>query len=133
MAYFFTRQSADDGIIGPSSEYKRIRNATYSNNKSSPTKVKMKLFNSILLGWSFLPINQLVALNIPLKRGGPEPLNPFLTNQLINDVRNRRLQLANRITLTQKVKSSKLRNVLDKFKKKKSKNSRFNRFKKFHH
>ena len=77
--------------------------------------------------------NQLIALNISLKRGGAEPITPFLTNQLINDVRNRRLQLANRITLTQKVKSSKLRNVLDNFKKKKSKNSRLNRFKKFHH
>ena len=94
---------------------------------------KMKLFNSILLCWSFLPINQLVSLNISLKRGGSEPLNPFLTNQLINDVRNRRLLLANRITLTQKVKSSKLRNALDNFEKKKSKNSRLNRFKKFHH
>ena len=76
-----------------------------------------------------------MAINISLKRGGSEPLNPFLTNQLINDVRNRRLLLANRITLTQKVKSSKLRNIFDTFKKKKPsmKNNRLNRFKKFHH
>ena len=123
-----------DGIIW-ASEYKRKENTIDFTNKSSPTKLIMKIFNSIVLCWSFLPINYLTAINIHIKRGGSEPLNPFLTSQLMSDVRNRRLQLANRITLTQKVKSSKLRNILDTFKKKKPsmKNNRLNRFKKYHH
>ena len=145
MAHVFTRQCA--GISDPSQLIANPMMASYEHLSIKGKKIRqisqinrrqpliMKIFNSIVLCWSFLPINYLTAINIYIKRGGSEPLNPFLTSQLISDVRNRRLQLANRITLTQKVKSSKLRNVFDTFKKKKPsmKNNRLNRFKKYHH
>ena len=112
----------------------------------------MNTINSIILCWSFLTITELGAMKLDLmvKRGGQEPLRPFLTNQAMDDFRNKKLLLARRVTLEQKVRNPKLRNVLAILLQKKQQQlatctrnyncfktakdtNRMNRFKKFHH
>ena len=111
----------------------------------------MNAINSIILCWSFLTIAEIGAMKLDLmvKRGGQEPLRPFLTNQSMDDFRNKRLLLARRVTLEQKIRNPKLRNVLAILLQKKQQRlktcnrnyncfktakdiSRMNRFKKFH-
>ena len=116
----------------------------------SKTNLKMNAINSIILCWSFLTITEIGATKMMVKRGGQEPLRPFLTNQSMDDFRNKKLLLARRVTLEQKVRNPKLRNVLaivlqkkkqrlatctrnfNCFKTAKNTN-RLNRFKNYHH
>ena len=115
------------------------------------TNLNMNGINSIILCWSFLTITEIEAMKLDLmvKRGGQEPWRPFLTSQLIDDFRNKKLLLARRVILEQKVRNPKLRNVLAILLQKKQQlatctrnyncfktvkdTSRMNRFKKFHH
>ena len=115
------------------------------------TNFNMNGINSIILCWSFLTITEIEAMKLDLmvKRGGQEPWRPFLTSQLIDDFRNKKLLLARRVILEQKVRNPKLRNVLAILRQKKQQlatctrnyncfktvkdTSRMNRFKKFHH
>ena len=112
----------------------------------------MKAINSIVLCCSFFTITGLGAMKLDLmvKRGGQEPLRPFMTNQSFDDFRNKKLLLARRVTLEQKIRNPKLRNVLAVLLQKKKQKlatctrnyncfktaqdtNRMNRFKKFHH
>ena len=91
-----------------------------------------------------------MKLDLMVKRGGQEPLRPFMTNQSFDDFRNKKLLLARRVTLEQKIRNPKLRNVLAVLLQKKKQKlatctrnynyfkaakdtNRMNRFKKFHH
>jgi len=86
-------------------------------------------------------LQHIMALDLTVKRGGAEALKPFLTNQLMNDFRSRKLTLSQRVTLTEKVRNSKLRNVLAYLRKNDSKlvkrtktrSNRLSAFKNFHH
>ena len=116
----------------------------------SKTNLKMNAINSIILCWSFLTITEIGATKMMVKRGGQEPLRPFLTNQSMDDFRNKKLLLARRVTLEQKVRNPKLRNVLAIVLQKKKQRlatctrnfncfktakdtNRLNRFKNYHH
>ena len=105
------------------------------------SNLKMKFLNSIILCWSFLVVKQIMAFELTVKRGGAEALKPFLTNQLMNDILLRKIALSQRVTLTEKVRNSNLRNVLAYLRKNNSKvvertktrSNRLNGFKRFHH
>ena len=103
-------------------EYKKlwiIEHLIHSSSKTFSTatscskiNLKMNAINSIILCWSFLIITEIEAMKLMVKRGGQEPLRPFLTNQSMDDFRNKKLLLARRVTLEQKVRNPKLRNFL---------------------
>ena len=112
----------------------------------------MKIINSILLSISCLTINQVAALTLDfnVKRGGAEPIKPFITDLSLDDFRNKKLMLARRLAIKQKIRNPKLRNVIALLLQKKQQKlekcnrnyncyktakdtNRLNRFKKFHH
>ena len=112
----------------------------------------MKIINSILLTIASLTINQVVALNFDfnVKRGGAEPIKPFMTDLSLDDFRNKKLMLARRLAIKQKIRNPKLRYVIALLLQKKQQklekcnrnyncyktakdSNRLNRFKKFHH
>ena len=112
----------------------------------------MKFISSIFLCWSFLKIGELNAMKLDgtVKRGGAEPVRPFITNQSLDDFRNKKLMMAQRLALAKKVRDPRFRNMLaillhqqkqkrercnrnyNCFKNAKDSN-RLNRFKNFHH
>ena len=137
-------------LCGP--DYKKRWIIQHFIHNWSTTIRKMKIINSILLTIASLTINQVVALNFDfnVKRGGAEPIKPFMTDLSLDDFRNKKLMLARRLAIKQKIRNPKLRNVIALLLQKKQQklekcnrnyncyktakdSNRLNRFKKFHH
>ena len=53
-----------------------------------------------------------MKLDGTVKRGGAEPVRPFMSYQSLNDFRNKKLIMAQRLVLAQKVRDPHFRNVL---------------------